>query len=116
MDIMWENASGEVKSVYGKDYLEAVYTGTVEAAKESAKTTAVVIDCMEDAVTNLRPRIRYLVDGSCKLIDLNNVSYLNVYQQEMMYDTYHLLFNQYLTSFISEAGHFIHLSSGSLLG
>ncbi|XP_045212656.2 D-beta-hydroxybutyrate dehydrogenase, mitochondrial-like [Mercenaria mercenaria] len=72
MDTMWDNAEEDVRSIYGKDYFESIYTGTVEAAKEAAKTTAAVIDCMEDAVTNVKPRIRYLVDGSCKLIDLNN--------------------------------------------
>lgn len=72
MDTMWENASEEVRTTYGKDYFESIYTGTVAAAKEAAKTTAAVIDSMEDAVTNTKPRIRYLVDGSCKLIDLNN--------------------------------------------
>jgi hypothetical protein len=75
MDTMWENASEEVKSVYGKDYFDAIYAGTVEAAKNAAKTTGLVIDSLEDAVTNTHPRIRYLVDGSCKLIDANNVSY-----------------------------------------
>ncbi|XP_060586050.1 D-beta-hydroxybutyrate dehydrogenase, mitochondrial-like [Ruditapes philippinarum] len=72
MDTMWGNASEEVKSVYGKDYFDAVYAGTVEAAKNAAKTTGLVIDSLEDAVTNTHPRIRYLVDGSCKLIDVNN--------------------------------------------
>lgn len=74
MDTMWDRASEDVQSTYGKEYFESIYTGTVEAAKEAAKTTGPVIDSMEDAVTNVKPRIRYLVDGSCKLIDINNVS------------------------------------------
>jgi len=33
-----------------------------------------VIDAMEEAVANKSPNIRYLVDGSSKLVDINNVS------------------------------------------
>lgn len=72
MDTMWDSASNEVRKTYGKEYLEAEFTGAKEAAKEAAKSTAPVIDAMEDAVTNIHPKIRYLVDGSCKIIDLNN--------------------------------------------
>lgn len=71
---MWDSASDEVKESYGKDYFEALYDGTVEAAGDAAKSTMDVIDAMEDAVVSFSPRIRYLVDGSSRLIDLNNVS------------------------------------------
>ena len=71
---MWDSASDEVKHSYGKTYHEALYTGTVEAAKEAAKSTMDVIDAMEEAVANKSPNIRYLVDGSSKLVDINNVS------------------------------------------
>ena len=74
MDTMWTNASDEIKKSYGSEYFESIYTGTVEAAKEAAKTTAPVIDAMEDAIINTSPSIRYLVNGSCKMIDYNNVS------------------------------------------
>ena len=71
---MWEKASDEVKSAYGQDYFDAIFTGTKAAAKEAAKSVSPVIDAMEDAVVNVTPSIRYLVDGSIRLVDYNNVS------------------------------------------
>ncbi|KAL3877401.1 hypothetical protein ACJMK2_035112 [Sinanodonta woodiana] len=71
-DEMWEKSSDDVKETYGKDYLEALYNGTVKSASTSAKTVGNVIDAMEDAITSESPQIRYLVDGSKKLIDYNN--------------------------------------------
>ena len=71
---MWEKASEEVKSAYGQDYFDAIFTGTKAAAKEAAKSVSPVIDAMEDAVVNVSPSIRYLVDGSIRLVDYNNVS------------------------------------------
>ena len=71
---MWEKASDEVKCAYGQEYFDAVFTGTKSAAKEAAKSVAPVIDAMEDAIVNVSPSIRYLVDGSIRLVDYNNVS------------------------------------------
>ena len=75
MKIMWENASEEVRSAYGREYFDAIYTGTKAAAKEASKTMAPCIDAMEDAVINVSPKIRYLVDGSIRTIDYNCVSF-----------------------------------------
>ena len=74
MKTMWDSASEEVKSAYGREYFDAVFTGTKAAAKEAAKSMAPVVDAMEDAVINVSPSIRYLVDGSIRMVDYNNVS------------------------------------------
>ena len=74
MKEMWENASDEVKNAYGQEYFDAIFTGTKSAAKEAAKSMAPVIDAMEDAIMNVSPSLRYLVDGSIRLVDYNNVS------------------------------------------
>jgi len=73
MNTMWDQASSELRSTYGRDYFDALFTGTAAAAKEAAKTMAPVIDAMEDALVNVHPQMRYLVDGSNKLIDKNNL-------------------------------------------
>lgn len=72
MKTMWDSASEEVKSAYGREYFDAVFTGTKAAAKEAAKSMAPVVDAMEDAVINVSPSIRYLVDGSIRMVDYNN--------------------------------------------
>ncbi|WAQ96289.1 hypothetical protein MAR_028979 [Mya arenaria] len=72
MDAMWESASPEIQAAYGQEYHDALYNGAVSAAREAAKSMAPVIDAMEDAVLCVTPRIRYLVDGSNKILDLNN--------------------------------------------
>ena len=74
MTLMWENATEEVRCAYGQDYFDSIYTGTKAAAKEAAKSTAAVIDAMEDALINASPKIRYLIDGSIRAVDYVNVS------------------------------------------
>lgn len=81
---MWNSASEEVRGSYGKDYFEALYSGTESAAGEAAKSTMDVIDAMEDAVVNTSPCIRYLVDGSSRIVDINNVS-MNAFTLESDY-------------------------------
>jgi len=73
IDTMWNEASPDIQATYGKAYFEGIHAGAAGAAKEAAKSMWDVIEAMEDAVVNLSPQIRYLVDGSSKIIDLNNV-------------------------------------------
>ncbi|XP_052262045.1 D-beta-hydroxybutyrate dehydrogenase, mitochondrial-like isoform X1 [Dreissena polymorpha] len=72
LDLMWKSAEEEVRGAYGKEYCDAIYTGTLGAAKDAAKSIMPVIDAMEDAIVSTGPRLRYLVDGSSKLIDMNH--------------------------------------------
>ncbi|KAK6170638.1 hypothetical protein SNE40_018988 [Patella caerulea] len=73
-DEMWDKASHEVKTSYGRDYVEAQYSKNVDIAKKTTCTTlAPVVDAMENAVMNTNPSIRYLVDGSNQWYDYNNV-------------------------------------------
>lgn len=69
-DTMWTEAGADVKETYGKDYLEGLYTAGVNSKDTTHKTLAPVIDAYEDAIVNMSPQYRYLVDGSNQLFDI----------------------------------------------
>ena len=73
---MWENMSADQKSIYGREYIDHHIK-----AMGSAKVTAcfdlhLVIDDIEDALFNLRPKTRYLIPGGSGTYDIYRVSVL----------------------------------------
>lgn len=71
---MWNSGSLEMQKTYGKAYLNALLEGQTTGLKTSAKTTGPVIDAIVDALRRSWPQTRYIVGGSCKLIDRSAVS------------------------------------------
>ena len=74
-DDMWSKASEEVKAVYGKNYFYLPYERMRKyGEKGAASSPKPVLDAIEDALLNIHPKPRYLVDGSCSLVDKYAVS------------------------------------------
>ncbi len=73
-DTMWNEASEEVKSVYGKQYLEDWYKKQLAYSQNASHDVTSVIDAMEDAILASQPRFRYLIDGGDGMLDLYCVS------------------------------------------
>lgn len=72
-DSMWENASEQVKQVYGKEFIESQYKAVTEITKTAPSSLAPVVDAIENTVMQRRIGSRYLIDGSNQVIDLPNV-------------------------------------------
>lgn len=76
-DEMWEAASDDVRSTYGKRYLDAMLAKQRTSTAGGGLTTGPVIDALEDAIMSGRPETRYIVDGG--FFDIYTVSYFKVY-------------------------------------
>ncbi|XP_069123441.1 D-beta-hydroxybutyrate dehydrogenase, mitochondrial-like [Argopecten irradians] len=68
-DTMWEEATEEARSTYGKDYLETQYSNATKISSTSAPSLDPITDAMVDALLNTRPQTRYLIGGSNGLVD-----------------------------------------------
>lgn len=69
---MWSNASEEVKAVYGQNYFYLPYEFNKKSGVAgSAHSPKPVLDAIEDALLNLNPKARYVVDGG--LFDIFSV-------------------------------------------
>ncbi|XP_052092374.1 D-beta-hydroxybutyrate dehydrogenase, mitochondrial-like [Mytilus californianus] len=72
---MWEEASAEVRELYGKDYFYRAskrYTeqcSRIDPTLDTEKAVEPVTDAMEDALINVHPKPRYLVDGGTGMFD-----------------------------------------------
>ena len=74
---MWSKASEEVKAVYGENYFYLPYERMRnDGEKGSASSPKPILDAIEDALLNINPKPRYLVDGSNSLVDKYAVSIL----------------------------------------
>lgn len=72
---MYDRASEEVKAVYGKDYFYLPYENMRQYGEAgSSPTPNPVLNAIEDALLNVHPKARYLVDGGSGLIDKTAVS------------------------------------------
>ena len=60
---MWTAASDDVKTTYGRQYLDNLVAGQRRAVKGGATSTAPVVDAMVDAIVSGRPETRYMIDG-----------------------------------------------------
>ncbi|XP_060561670.1 D-beta-hydroxybutyrate dehydrogenase, mitochondrial-like isoform X2 [Ruditapes philippinarum] len=76
----WHNASSNVKSVYGRQYIDGLINNIRHVGEGGATNTEPVSDAMQDAVENVSPKYRYLVHGTnssfdkyCVLAVLNQV-------------------------------------------
>ncbi|XP_041364987.1 D-beta-hydroxybutyrate dehydrogenase, mitochondrial-like [Gigantopelta aegis] len=69
---MWKHAHDDVRTSYGKDYLDSQYKSVIQAAATAGPNIVPVIDAMEDAVSSVSPSIRYLVDGDKSWYDHSN--------------------------------------------
>ena len=67
IDKQWEEATPEVRELYGKEYFyRSMDVGPHEHAGSSPDP---VLDAIEDALINVSPQPRYIVPGSDLLID-----------------------------------------------
>ncbi|XP_063419867.1 D-beta-hydroxybutyrate dehydrogenase, mitochondrial-like [Mytilus trossulus] len=67
---MYDRASEEVKAVYGKDYFYLPYENMRQYGETgSSPTPNPVLNAIEDALLNVHPKARYLVDGGSGIID-----------------------------------------------
>ena len=71
---MWEVADDEIKSTYGRDYYNALYSGTEGCRPEGCPTLDPAINAFVDALTNEHPQYRYLIDGTRSYYDFYCVS------------------------------------------
>lgn len=71
-DEMWNDASEDVKKLYGKKYFYLPYDGYVNDYNNrslSALSPDMVLEAMEDALLNVRPKSRYIVGGGSGMYD-----------------------------------------------
>ncbi|ESO99547.1 hypothetical protein LOTGIDRAFT_65444, partial [Lottia gigantea] len=59
MDIMWENASQEIKEVYGQEYHQGLYNAAKQSATTTCPTLQPVLNAFKDALLNEEPETRY---------------------------------------------------------
>ncbi|XP_025096723.1 D-beta-hydroxybutyrate dehydrogenase, mitochondrial-like [Pomacea canaliculata] len=68
-DSMWDAASDDVKQLFKREHLDRVLAETEAAAGTSYPTVEPVLNTIEEALTSGDPEIRYIIDGSNRLMD-----------------------------------------------
>ncbi|OBS70080.1 hypothetical protein A6R68_01382 [Neotoma lepida] len=73
--MLWDQASSEVKEVYGKKFLLSYLAMIKSVEQMCSEDLSLVTDCMEHALTSCHPRTRYSAGWDAKLLFLP-MSYL----------------------------------------
>nr|KAG5714893.1 hypothetical protein BaRGS_000381 [Batillaria attramentaria] len=68
-DEMWADASDDVKQLFSREHLDRLLKSLEPAALETYPTLTPVLDTIAEALTSDDPDLRYIIDGSNKLID-----------------------------------------------
>jgi hypothetical protein len=82
-DEMWNDASADVKKSYSQKYFYLPYNDYVNERSNlslSASSPDLVLEAMEDALLNVRPKPRYIVGGSSGMYDPYAVSLVSLYK------------------------------------
>ncbi|XP_069118094.1 D-beta-hydroxybutyrate dehydrogenase, mitochondrial-like isoform X1 [Argopecten irradians] len=71
IDYMWEQATEDVRQTYGRAYFDALYHSMKTIGTEDGRKLSVgpVINAIEDALINVKPKARYVVGGSFSIVD-----------------------------------------------
>ncbi|KAK6174806.1 hypothetical protein SNE40_013384 [Patella caerulea] len=70
LDIMWNNASEEIREVYGKEYHDSFYRAIESGARTTSPTIQPVLEAFKDALLNVEPETRYLIPGGSQWFDV----------------------------------------------
>jgi hypothetical protein len=72
---MWDNATSEVRDTYGREYFYRPYEAMKNAGTAGTSLTPdPVLNAIEDALLNIQPKPRYLIDSATGIIDRSAVS------------------------------------------
>lgn len=81
---LWDQASSEVKEVYGEKYLQSYLQIITSMMETCSEDLTLVTDCMEHALTSCHPRTRYSAGWDAKLLYLP-MSYLPTFLSDAFF-------------------------------